>query len=379
MRAAVQRFTNISLFSGAMGLDLGLERAGFATVLAVDVSPAACDTIRFNRPHVKLMHADIRSLTADAVLREAGMMRGEPDLISGGPACQAFTTIGKRRSIQDPRGGLVKDFVRIVADARPKFFVMENVRGILSAPVFRKSCGKKPKKVIGGLFTSLLADLKKSGYTCSWALLNSADYGIPQIRRRVFIVGNRLGLSFHFPRPTHSPAGPRKWRTLGDALRGLKDRSNLCARYTSREKRFFRRIPPGGDWRSLPPSLQPIAMGGAFGAEGGRTAFFRRLTFDKPCPTLLCDPGTKACSFCHPLDLRPLSVAEYARVQQFPDEWNFCGSMWKQYELIANAVPTGLAEAVGKAVYLALKSRLPVGVRAGNRLRPLQVPAIWRS
>ena len=349
----MQRFTNISLFSGALGLDLGLEKAGFTTVLAVDVSRVACDTIRANRLHPRVLHADIRSLTAQDILREAGMTRGEPDLVSGGPACQAFTTIGKRRFLKDPRGRLVKDFVRIVAGVRPKFFLMENVRGILSAPSFPKE-KKDSRKGSRTLFESLLRDFERLGYRCSWALLNSSDFGVPQTRKRVFVVGNRAGLPFRFPKPTHSPFGKRKWKTLRDALEGLHDRANLCGKYTPRKARYLRLIPAGGGWRSLPPCLQRAAMGKAFYAHGGRTAFFRRLSFDKPCPTLLCDPMTKACSFCHPTELRPLSVAEYARVQQFPDTWRFCGSVSQRYALIANAVPVGLARAVGVSIHNAL-------------------------
>jgi DNA (cytosine-5)-methyltransferase 1 len=342
-------FKNISLFSGAMGLDLGLEKAGFTTMLAVDVSDTVCDTIRANRPHVKILHSNISLLTAKGILREAGMRRGEPDLMSGGPACQAFTTIGKRRSIQDPRGRLVKDFVRIVDGVRPKFFLMENVSGLLSAS--KDGSREKP----GSLFAWLLREFEKSGYLCNWSLLNSADYGVPQIRKRVFVVGNRLGVAFRFPKKTHSASGKRKWKTLRHALRGLKESEKLYTPYSRSLANLFGLIPAGGNWRSLSQHSQKVAMGKAYHAGGGRTAFYRRLSFDRPCPTVLCDPLTRACSFCHPSEIRPLTVAEYARVQQFPDRWRFSGSTSEKYTLIANAVPVSVAKALGLSIRRSLE------------------------
>jgi DNA (cytosine-5)-methyltransferase 1 len=347
------RFTNVSLFSGAMGLDLGLEKAGFKTILAIEIDRSACETIRANRPRINVLRADIRMLSAGDILRAAGVSPGEIDLVSGGPDCQAFSTIGKRRSLEDPRGLLVKDFLRLVKGIRPKFFLMENVRGILSAPISRKG-RKRSQSAPGSLFASLLKEIGRLGYKYSWSLLDAADYGVPQFRKRVFIVGNRCGVSFCFPKPTHSALGERRWMTLRDALRGLDTSSMKHASYSRRAKRYFRLIPPGGDWRSLPPRLQKSAMGQALYAEGGRTTFFRRLSFDRPCPTLLCDPRRKACSFCHPKEIRPLGVSEYARVQQFPDDWEIYGGTPKQYELVANAVPIGLSRALGRAIYNAL-------------------------
>jgi DNA (cytosine-5)-methyltransferase 1 len=229
---------------------------------------------------------------------------------------------------------------------------------------FRAGVSQRKKtvgKVSSSLFGSLLRGFERAGYQCSWSLLNAADYGTAQSRRRVFIVGNHMGLSFQFPRPTHSSSGKKKWKTLGDVVDGLDGPARLCGRYSSRKAKYFSHIPVGGSWRSPPARLQKAAMGGAFYAQGGRSAFFRRLSFDRPSPILLCDPMTKACSFCHPVELRALSVAEYARVQQFPDTWKFCGSVSQRYALIANAVPIGLARAVGVGVYRALLSIQPEG------------------
>jgi DNA (cytosine-5)-methyltransferase 1 len=347
------QFMNISLFSGAMGLDLGLERAGFKTILAVEMARPACETIRANRPRISLLQADIRMLSAHDILREAGVVPGEVDLVSGGPDCQAFSTIGKRRSLEDARGLLVMDFLRLVKGIRPKFFLMENVRGILSAPVGR-TCKKRSQRDPGSLFRYLIEQIRRSGYEPSWSLLDAVDYGVPQFRKRVFIVGNRCDVPFRFPRPTHRASGKRRWKTLRVAFKGLDGTKMTYRPYTRRTERYFRHIPPGGDWRSLTLPLQKAAMGKALYADGGRTAFFRRLSFDRPCPTLLCDPRRKACSFCHPKEVRPLSVSEYARVQQFPDNWTICGSTSQQYELIANAVPIGLSRALGRAISKAL-------------------------
>jgi DNA (cytosine-5)-methyltransferase 1 len=336
-----------------MGLDLGLEKAGFKTILAVEISRSACETIRANRPLINLLQTDIRTITANDVLLEAGVAPDQVDLVSGGPACQAFTTIGRRLSLEDPRGLLVKDFLRLVKGIMPKFFLMENVRGMLSVPIARTGKRRSQRRP-GSLFAYLLQEIGKLGYECSWSLLDATDYGVPQSRKRVFIVGNRCGASFRFPKPTHSALGKRRLKTLGDALKGLNSTKMTYKTYRRELQRYFRRLAPGEDWRSLPPRMQKSAMGKAMYADGGRTAFFRRLSFDRPCPTLLCDPITKACSFCHPKEIRPLSISEYARVQQFPDNWKFCGSITEQYSLIANAVPVGLSRALGRAIYKAL-------------------------
>lgn len=251
---------------------------------------------------------------------------------------------GKRKSFEDPRGGLVFHFLGIVQEARPPYFIMENVKGLMSA----KDGEGRP----GGALRMLDERFKEMGYTVAVHLVNSADYGVPQQRERAIFIGSRDGQVIDMLRPSH-PKG--WWRTLGDALLGLDPRGDL------REPLEFTQFPPsqlkylamlraGQNWRDLPPECAAEAMGGAYHSGGGKVGFFRRLAWDKPCPTLMTSPTQKATCLCHPDELRPLSVREYARVQEFSDDWQFAGDTEDKYRLIGNAVPTGLGFAVGQAV-----------------------------
>lgn len=364
-------FNNISLFTGAMGLDLGLEQAGFKTVVAVEMDPTCANTIRTNRPYVNVIEKDICNVNTGEILDTAGLRRGEVDLISGGPPCQPFSFAGKRRSIRDIRGRAFMEFVRIVKEVRPRFFLIENVRGILSAAIPHRPVDQreerrlplKPSEKPGSALGYLLAQFDKLGYAVTYGLVNSADYGVPQTRERVFFIGSRDGLKLPLPEPTHSKeggVGKEKWRNLSDAVYGLQEHRPLVLKLPPSRKKYLSKIPAGGNWKCLPKMMQKQALRGAYYSSGGKTGYLRRLSFSCPSPTLLTNPVAKATYLIHPLELRPISVKEYARIQQFPDDWIFCGSLRQQYRQIGNAVPIGLGLAFGKVIYERLYEQLAI-------------------
>src|SRR5580704_8171094 len=190
--------TIISLFSGALGLDLGLENAGFEIRVAVEFNKFASATIRRNRPNLPVIEKDIEGLTTDEILKTAGLGRGEATLVTAGPSCQAFSTLGSRGSVSDPRGTLFRKFLRVVREARPRFFVMENVKGVLSAAVKHRPLEKRgpgfpplaPEEELGSAFLLILKELKTLGYCITFDVVNAADYGVPQRRERVLFIGS---------------------------------------------------------------------------------------------------------------------------------------------------------------------------------------------
>lgn len=358
--------TALSLFMGAMGLDLGLEAAGFRVVGAVDSNPRAVKTIARNRPHVRALARRLEDVPTGELLELVGADVGAVTVVSGGPSCQSFSTAGQRRSLGDPRGTLFREFVRVVTESKPRFFVMENVRGILSAairhrPLAERGPGKpmlEPDECYGSAFLSILGELQATGYSLFFDLLNAADYGAPQRRERLLIIGSRDGERVVFPKPTHAkePAGGQSpWVTLREALAGLDDPEPVFSPLPPLKRDVMALVPEGGNWRDLPVGRQREALGRAFQSWGGRTGFYRRLGWDQPTPALTTRPDSKATMLCHPDELRPLSIREYARVQQFPDDWVFEGSVAQQYEQIGNAVPVGLGRVAGEAIRLALR------------------------
>ncbi|WP_295820276.1 DNA cytosine methyltransferase [uncultured Deinococcus sp.] len=366
--------SHISLFSGAGGLDLGLETAGFRTLAAVEIDRTARATLAANmadRPSPPFIAADITTLDAADLLAATGLNRGEVMLVSGGPPCQPFSTAGRREALNDPRGSLFRDFLRMVEGIQPRFFVMENVRGLLSATLRHRPISARdgtpltPDEERGSAFRVILDEFERIGYSFTYGLLNAADHGVPQMRQRVVILGSRDHEALSLPVPTHSETGagglPR-WRTLRDALAGLDDPEPQFQPYSEARLQYLRVVPEGGNWRSLPAELIPAAMGGAYTSGGGKVGFYRRLSWDRPSPTVTTSPAQKATDMCHPTLHRPISVREAARLQGFPDDWVFCGSVSDQYRQIGNAVPVGLGQAIGTALMETVR-----GVHVGRR------------
>jgi DNA (cytosine-5)-methyltransferase 1 len=259
--------------------------------------------------------------------------------------------------------------VRLVDEIRPRFFLMENVRGLLSAPIRHRPHAQRGRgypslaedERPGSALRLLLDAFKAVGYSVSYALLQAADYGVPQIRERVFFFGAREGSPPPFPPPTHDRDGRDglpHWRTLRDALAGLDDPAPEYVAYSETRLRYLRLLGPGQNWRDLPADVRREAMGGAYFAGGGKCGFYRRLSWDEPSPTVTTAPHQKATDMCHPDELRPLSVRECARVQTFPDDWTFAGSTVAKYRQVGNAVPPLLAYAVALQLAKALRGEV---------------------
>jgi DNA (cytosine-5)-methyltransferase 1 len=348
--------TIISLFSGAMGLDIGVESAGFETVVALEVNKAAIATIQLNRPGLPIVMDPIEQVKASDLLQKAGLKSGEATLVTGGPCCQTFSTAGKRLSIAEKRGGLFRDFLRVVSETQPRFFVMENVKGILSAAIRHRPLDDRgpgcrylhKDEELGSALKVILRELEALGYYVIYGLLNCADYGVPQKRMRVVFIGSRDGEQITLPPPTHSKNDKATWVTLREAIGDLKEADAEFVEFTQDRKRLLQELKAGQNWHDLPKHLHRKALGGAFESWGGRSGFCRRLSWDAPAPTLTTAPDGRATTLCHPTKLRPLTLQEYARLQQFPEDWKFAGSVRQRYVLIGNAVPVGLGAAIGE-------------------------------
>ncbi len=374
----------ISLFSGGLGFDLGLEKAGLEIAVCSDFDQKCCATIRHNRPELPLIEGDIRNIPTSELLKAAKLRPGQAFAVVGGPPCQSFSTGGKRGSILDERGNLFCEFLRVIREAKPKCFVFENVGQLLTAAVKHRPIEQRPGKnwnlsaysrqgvqngarlfgdddvkpmeeqeLSGSAVNIILNEFDKLGYNLRFGVLNSADYGVPQRRYRLVIIGTRLRIPIELPEPTHAKTpmdGQLPWRTLRDAIGDLQEDHPVHSNYLDEFRAIFNMVPPGGNWRTLPVDVQRRALGNAFDAGGGKCGFFRRLSWDEPTPTLVGKPNRKSSAICHPEHIRPLTVRECARVQGFPDSWEFVGSMHNQYLQIGNAVPVGLGYAVGKTL-----------------------------
>lgn len=351
-----------------MGLDLGLEEAGFRTAVAVESNPDATATIRTNRPHIPVIERPISEVKTAEILETAGLEAGEVTLVAGGPACQSFSTAGKREALGSTSGSLIYEFVRVVEEVRPEFFLMENVRGLLSSavvhrPLNRRGPGHPPlrdEEELGSAFRKVTELLGALGYYVVFDVLNAADFGVAQTRQRLVLIGSRDGRPVTMPTPSHGEGGRGnrpEWRTLREALAGVQGRKTECVQFVPARRRYLAHVPPGGNWRNLPEHTRAEALGGAHRSWGGRTGFLRRLSWNRPCPTLNTNPDCKATALCHPDKLRPLSVIEYARVQGFPDDWVVAGTVTSKYRQLGNAVPVELGKALGIAVVRARRRR----------------------
>ncbi len=343
----------LSFFSGAMGLDLGIEKAGIKALLACEYEKSCRMTIGYNRPDMALI-GDINNYSAEEIRRMAKIPDGrEIDVMFGGPPCQAFSTAGKRKGFDDQRGNVFLTYLNLAAELQPKILVIENVRGLMSTPYFVDPEDQDSKIVKGAALMYIIKKIEGMGYSVSLNLYNAANYGAPQSRERFVIICRRDGKKANYLVPTHSQDGSYdlpKWRTLGEALDGLNTEDMHYTEFPEERLVYYRMLKEGQYWKDLPKDIQPIAMGKSFNLSGGKTGFYRRLSFDKPSPTLVTDPTMPATDLCHPTELRPLSVEEYRRIQEFPDDWKIFGDIKSQYRQVGNAVPISLGYAVGKAI-----------------------------
>ena len=314
----------IELFAGAGGMALGLEKAGFDTTLLVEYDKNCVATLRKNRPKWNVIHDDIQQISFKGM---------KADLVTGGFPCQAFSHAGNKLGFEDTRGTLFYEFARAVKEIKPKIFLAENVEAIL-----RNQNGKT--------IQTIMEVLSSFGYDVRYELLNALNYGVAQKRKRVFFIGTKKGVKFQYPKPS------KKIVTLGDALKDVPD--SRGEKYSEEKIKMLKHVPAGGSWVNMPVEVQKKYMGKSFYSTGGRRGMGRRIAWDEPCLTLTCSPGQKMTERCHPEEIRPFTVREYARIQSFPDSWKFIGSLSSQYRQIGNAVPVKLATAVAKEIFKSL-------------------------
>jgi DNA (cytosine-5)-methyltransferase 1 len=334
----------LSFFSGAMGLDLGLTASGLNILSGQELDRHAVDTVRTNGERV--LAGDIRELLGqpdqiEDYLSTFKLGVGDAFAFVGGPPCQSFSTAGRRQGVDDERGMLIFDYLDVVAKARPRFMVLENVKGLLSS-----------RDASGGLvIETVLERLSSMGYRVVSGVVDASHYGAPQFRERLLIIASRDGEEVFLPAATHfqtHQSPDHRWVTLRAAIEDLESDPGPYVEYSPRLQRVMQLVNEGGNWRSLPRDVAQEAMGGAWLSGGGKVGYFRRLRYDEPSPTLVTSPTQKATMLTHPSQDRPLSVREYARIQGFPDDWTFSGSIAAQYRQIGNAVPLALGTAIGQ-------------------------------
>lgn len=356
----------LSFFSGAMGLDYGIEKAGIHPLLASEIEPNTRKTILLNRPNIGLI-GDINKYSALDIRKFANILgHQEIDLVIGGPPCQAFSTAGQRKGFQDSRGNVFLTFIDRILELKPKYAVIENVRGILSAPFESPEVEKRfgfaprtPEELKGGALVHILSKLEEGGYTVTFNLYNAANYGAPQKRERVVFFCSRDGEKVPYLPPTNDEFGNfglPKWRAVKEVISNLDESKQVYTQFPERRLKYFKMLKAGQYWKDLPQKIQYEAMGEKLKLGGGKTGFFRRLSWEEPSPTLVTDPTMPATDLCHPEKDRPLSIQEYIRIQEFPDDWKFFGEMHDIYKQIGNAVPISLGTAIGKQVVKLLRN-----------------------
>lgn len=325
-------YSVLELFAGAGGLAIGLEKAGLKCVALNEIDKWACQTLRNNRPNWNVLEGDIKDF-------DFSKFKNNVDVVTGGFPCQAFSYAGKKLGLNDARGTLFYEFARVVQEVNPAICIGENVRGLLSH--------EKGKTLQG-----MISILDEIGYKVAPVqVLKAINFRVPQKRERLILVGIRkdIDIKFEYPKPS------RKIYNLKDALK--KGELYNCdvpksegSMYPEHKKEVLDLVPPKGYWRDLPLNIQKEYMGKSFYLGGGKTGMARRIGWDEPSLTLTCSPAQKQTERCHPDETRPFTVREYARIQTFPDDWKFAGSVSQQYKQIGNAVPVNLAKEIGYSI-----------------------------
>ena len=340
----------LSFFTGAGGLDLGMEMAGITARLLCENMREARMSIGVNWPN-KALVGDIPTLDGDTIRSMASL---EPDtdidVMFGGPPCQAFSTAGARRAFDDPRGNCYLAYIDLAAQLRPRYLVIENVRGLLSTSYPLEEDGEP---VHGGALKIILDKLGNMGYGVSFNLYDAANFGAFQHRERVVLIAKRDGTKCRYLVPTNSDDpkwGLPAWRTFRQAVAGIEDGEHHYIPLRADRLEWLRMVPEGGCWTSIPKEMQEKAMGKSYRLGGGKTGFHRRIAWDKPCPTLVTSPTMPATLLGHPREDRVLSIEEYKAVQGFPSGWFIAGNTADVYRQIGNAVPVQLGEAIGRAI-----------------------------
>jgi DNA (cytosine-5)-methyltransferase 1 len=329
----------IELFAGAGGLALGLEKAGFKSKGLIEKDKSSCQTLTRNKPKWNVIQENIEELSKKNLESYFDIDKGELDLLSGGYPCQSFSYAGKGKGLGDPRGTLFHHYAIFLEKLMPKMFLAENVKGLLS-----HDKGQTLKTMI-----KVFSDI---GYQIEYKVLNAWDYGVPQKRQRIFIIGIRNDLvdkvSFSFPKERdYKPV-------LKDVIKDVPLSDG--AKYPNSKKEVLDLVPQGGCWVNLPDDIARKYMKKSYFSKGGRRGIARRLSWEEPSLTLTTSPQQKQTERCHPEETRPLTVREYARIQTFPDNWVFEGSITNRYKQIGNAVPVNLAYEIGRQICISLRN-----------------------
>lgn len=359
----------LELFSGAGGMSYGFSQAGFQIAQAIEKDQRAADTFRANHTETDLIVGDVSTLEPAVVAKRVSIRRGDLTLLFGGPPCQGFSESNRRtRTLENPRNHLYQQFFRYVEDLSPQWFVLENVAGLKTL-------------ANGAVLNAIVERAGELGYHAEWKELNAADFGVPQTRRRIFVVGNRLGLPISFPKPTHGTAatpfvsvrdaiGDLPHLTVGANSGCLSYRSDICASKYQASMRNgkecvdgnlvtnnsaliierYKHIRQGQNWEAIPAEL----MDNYFDASRCHTGIYYRLRGGEPSKVI---GNFRKNMLIHPTQNRGLSVREAARLQSFPDCYKFFGSIGFQQQQVADAVPPLLAEAVARAVLTSMKPK----------------------
>lgn len=347
------RHTAVEIFSGGGGLAVGLREAGFYTVAAVEVEPHAAATFKANHPTVQVFRQDVRTVTG-AML--APLTGGKVDVLAACPPCQGFSSLTSKWRKEDERNSLVSEVGRFADELRPGAIMMENVPGL----------AKKGRP----LFDGLLEHLESLGYETNWSILQVADYGVPQSRRRLVMLAG-LGFSIPMPEATHSRTGDDgkpKWRTVRDAISGMdepvtfpvaKERGGAQAfdwhvvrQLSPANVERLKLSRPGGNWEDFPEDLRvPCHRNGYKGFSN----VYGRMVWDEPSGTVTagCTTLSKG-RFGHPERDRTISLREAALLQTFPPDYRFETPHFERAcEIVGNALPCVFAEAIARQVRLA--------------------------
>ena len=334
----MKKYKCIELFAGAGGLALGLEQSGFEHIALVEFDECAAKTLKTNRPNWNVLCEDVALVAKRELENEFSLKKGELDLLSGGAPCQSFSYAGKRLGLDDIRGTMFYHYATFLHKLQPKMFLFENVRGLLTHDN-------------GRTFETIINIFKDEGYITQHQILNAWDFGVAQKRERLITIGIRNDLvdKCHFIYPQKHEYKP----VLSDVLKNVPQ--SECAQYSIRKKEIFSLVPPGGYWRDIDPNIAKEYMKNCWYMGGGRTGILRRLSLCEPSLAVLTTPQMKQTERCHPTEVRPFSVRENARIQSFPDDWIFEGTIAAKYKQIGNAVPCNLAKEIGQNLVNALK------------------------
>lgn len=351
--AQLSPFNVLELFAGCGGMALGFENAGLQNKLLVEINSDCINTLNLNRPHWNIIHDNVKNMDFSAY-------QGQVDIVAGGFPCQSFSYAGYGKGFGDTRGTLFFEMARCLSEIQPKIAVIENVRGLMSHEK-------------GKTLATILKTLEELGYNPVYQLLSAQFLDVPQKRERVIILASRKDLNL-------CPCFPQEKNytiSLREALKNCPPSAGV--QYNERKKAVMELVPMGGNWRDLPVEMQKSYMKNSFYKGGGRTGFAKRLAWDEPALTVTCSPSQTQTERCHPEETRPLTVREYARIQTFPDDWEFTGSVSSQYKQIGNAVPVNVAYHVGCCLIDMLtgeSSTMTQNVAVSPQVKQLLIPGL---